>query len=494
MVERHGANRRQNAHRLEGRAKMDGDWLAALSQLRQAVGERNYVTWIEPMRWSRRGNEIRAEAPGRLHYEWVARHYLTIIQAVFRELVAPEAKLRLILGVGRADHVAEKGNSDTQSPKADHQVEKPEMRRTRNPAGLRVGRLVDGYDFASFVVGPANELAVAAGQSVAKEPGSRFNPFFVWGGVGLGKTHLVNAIGHEVRRRSGGRRVGCLSAETFMNLMIQALRTDKMNEFRARFRELDILILDDVQFLSGKERTQEEFFHTFEALSAGGGQIVLTSDKPPHCIAGLEQRLRSRFEGGLTVDMKPPTIEMRAEILRRKAARRGHHLPDEVIAAIAVRCGPSVREVEGGLNRALAFVEIMQRPATADLVARLLGPEMPPVAQRPISITEIQTTVAQYFKVPLNELIGHARDRSTSTARQVAMYLCRSVAQASLHNIAAEFGGRDHTSVLYAIRMVERRCQSEPEVVRTLREIEAELRCKAQEGEVWTRTELPGSP
>jgi chromosomal replication initiator protein len=339
-----------------------------------------------------------------------------------------------------------------------------------------VGRLVPSYVFETFVVGSANQIAAEAAREVAMRDGKRYNPFFLWGGVGLGKTHLVNAIGHAVLERPRRGRVACLAAETFMNLMIAALRQDQMAAFRDRFRELDVLILDDVQFLAGKERTQEEFFHTFEAVYTSGRQIVLTSDKPPQAIPDLEHRLRSRFEGGLIADVRPPTFEMRVEIALRKARLQGCELSTEIAAAVARCSGSSVRELEGGLVRVLASAALEGTKITPEMVESVLLPVTP--ARPAASIDEIQACVADHFGVGVDDLRSHQRSRGLGLARQMAMYLCRVLGEASLAAIAERFGGRDHTTVLYAVRTLEDRKSREPSVQALVDELSMKLRSK----------------
>jgi chromosomal replication initiator protein len=336
--------------------------------------------------------------------------------------------------------------------------------------------LVPNYTFESFVVGASNEVAYQAALAVAESPGSRFNPMFLWGGVGLGKTHLVNALAHGLLARPPRCRIACLPAEAFMNTLIAALRQDQMGAFRDRFRDLDVLILDDVQFLAGKERTQEEFFHTFNALHASGRQIVLTSDKPPHAIAELEQRLRSRFEGGLIADIHPPTPPMRLAILMRKAAAQDVDLPAEVATLIAQRSGPSVRELEGALTRVLATAVLRGAPLTTALVETLLSP-VTPVAGL-LSVEAIQARVSQHFRVSVTELKSHSRDRSVTFARQIAMYLSRTLAEVSFPSIAEKFGGRDHSTVMHAVRMVEYKRAHDPGTGQLLMMLENELRTR----------------
>lgn len=455
---------------------MDGEWATVLTRLKGVLGERNFTLWIEPIRWIPRGDGVVLEVPSQFHREWLVRHLLKTIEEI----------LEASLGGERPLHVAVTVRDDVEGATDCAPATHATPREVRNPVRrgrpvVRVGRLIEGYDFESFIVGPTNELAAAASRAVASEPGARFNPLFIWGGVGLGKTHLVNAIGHAVLGRPGRVSLACLSAEMFTNMMVQALRGDKMIEFRDRFRELDLLIVDDVQFLAGKERTQEEFFHTFESLAGARKQVVLTSDQPPASLGGFETRLRSRFESGLLAEVQPPTTEMRIEIIQRKAARRGHELPESVARAIVRRCGATVRELEGGLNRVLAFKEIMQRPVSEELAEQLLGPERIEPVRREISIASIRQAVAEQFQLSVAELIGHNRGKRVSEARHMAMYLCRMVARASFAQIAAEFGGRDHSSVLYAIRVAEERRARDPRWVEALESVQRRLSARPAE-------------
>lgn len=456
--------------------QMEEVWNRSLKLIREAVGERNFETWIKPTRLLCERDEYRLEVPTRFHQEWVSRHFLRHIVQALTEPGGSPPVIRIVVGNGLA------GGEAGVSPASSHNgtvSSKPSSsdRRARGPA---VGRLVAGYTFEQFVVGPANEVAYQAALSVASATeASRFNPLFLWGSVGVGKTHLINAIAHEILRRSRSLRVGCLSAETFTNLMIQALKNDRMSEFRDRFRRLHVLILDDVQFLAGKDRTQEEFFHTFEALHGEGHQLVLTSDEPPKNIARLEERLRSRFEGGLIADMQPPTPEMRIAILKAKAAGRGTELAPDLLEEISLRAGPSVRELEGALNRVLAFASFSQRPVDRNLLDQLFGP-LDSIQRSPApDIATIQERVADYFGLSVDDLRSHRRDRLASRARQVAMFLCRCVAQAPLTTIAEEFGGRDHTSVLYAVRTAEQNKTQDGELARAIHELQHTLRQSA---------------
>jgi chromosomal replication initiator protein len=436
---------------------MEDEWSDALPRLRQLVGERNFATWIEPIRCSRDPEGLRLEVASTFFQAWVSRHFLGAIRAALGEGgTARSVRVVVVPGTSPERHAA------------------PPPRQASAPRRPKIGHLVADYTFASFVVGHANEVAYRAARSVGEFPGRRFNPFFLWGGVGLGKTHLINALAHDLLARQRQHRVACLSAETFMNTMITSLRHDQMATFRDRFREVDVLILDDVQFLAGKERTQEEFFHTFNALHTTGRQVVLTSDNPPHAIVELEQRLRSRFEGGLTVNIHPPTEAMRVAIVVKKAGLQGVELPQAVAHLVARRSGPSVRELEGALTRVLAAVVLRGAPLDADTVQHVLGPAVP---LRPaVSVEIVQETVSQHFHLSVADLKSHRRGRSLAFPRQVAMYLSRTWADASFLSIGEKFGGRDHSTVMYAVRAMEEKRNQDPNMVSLLNTLENELR------------------
>jgi chromosomal replication initiator protein len=437
------------------------EWLEALPRLRQQVGERNFATWIEPIRCSKDESGLRLETPSRFFQEWITRHFMTTIQRALAEGSCRALPVRVTVAAQQAVELS---------------LRKPPAgaRPARVPRGPQIGRLVPDYTFASFVVGHANEVAYHAARSVADSPGQRFNPFFLWGGVGLGKTHLINALAHELLGRTPRRRLACLSAETFINTLVYSLRQDQMAAFRDGFRQVDVLILDDVQFLAGKERTQEEFFHTFNALRSNGSQIVLTSDKPPHAISDLEQRLRSRFEGGLIVDIHPPTRSMRLAIAMKKATMQGVDLPADVAAIIVERSGPSVRELEGALTRVIASALLRGLPLNATLAASVLAPAAPSLGA--ISVDAILQVVSQHFRLPVSELKSHRRTRAVSFPRQVAMYLSRTVAEASFPAIAEKFGGRDHSTVMYAVQRLEQRRGTDPSLGQLLDGLELQLR------------------
>lgn len=441
---------------------MEAEWLAALPRLRERVGDRNFATWIEPILCVRDEQGLRLEVPSRFFQEWVTRHFLSRIREALADSAGMIPAVRIVVAAAEA----------TSTPRDSAPATPQRVTRTRP----KIGRLVAEYTFDTFVVGHANEVAYRAACSVAELPGRRFNPFFLWGGVGLGKTHLINALAHDLLARSPRRSMACLSAEAFMNTMITSLRQDQMAAFRDRFREVDVLILDDVEFLAGKERTQEEFFHTFNTLYAASKQVVLTSDKPPHAIAELEQRLRSRFEGGLIADIHPPTHEMRIAIVTKKAAVQGVDLPPSIACILAERSGPSVRELEGALTRVLATTSLRGVPLDVEMVKRLIAPVTPPPTV--ISVESIQETVSQHFRLSVVDLKSHNRARSVTFPRQIAMYLSRRLADASFPSIAEKFGGRDHSTVMHAVRTVEDKRNQDPNTGSLLAILESEVRSR----------------
>ena len=447
---------------------MEALWSAALPVLRQHMGERNFAAWIQPIRCQGDAREIQLEVPSRFFQSWVTRHFLSTIRDTLVELSGAPCAVRVVVAAGNG--------TPRPSPAvtALAQAEPAAAAAVRAPRQPKIGRLVAHYTFDSFIVGAANEVAFQAAQAVSQAPGTRFNPVFLHGGVGLGKTHLINAIAHELLRRRARVQVACLSAESFMNALITSLKQDQMNAFRERFRQVDALILDDVQFLAGKERTQEEFFHTFNALYGADKQIVLTSDKAPAQIAGLEQRLRSRFEGGLIADVHPPTREMRLAILRAKALSQHVELSPAVAELLAARSGTSVRELEGALNRVVAMATVRGTALTPELAMAALGPYAR--TRTAVSVEAIQATVSHRFGLSIADLVSHRRERGVSYPRQVAMYLSRTVAEASFPSIAEKFGGRDHSTVMYAVRLIETRRAAEVDVDQLLAGIEGELR------------------
>jgi chromosomal replication initiator protein len=318
----------------------------------------------------------------------------------------------------------------------------------------RAGSLIPRYTFDTFIVGPSNQFAHAACRAVAETPSRSYNPLFIHGGVGLGKTHLMHAIGHYVVQHHPGLVLTYISSERFMNEMINAVRFDRILDFRSRYRSVDVLLVDDIQFVSGKEGTQNEFFHTFNALHDAQKQIVISSDRPPHEIPALEERLRSRFEWGLIADIQVPDVETKAAILKRKAEEEGVPLANDVAMFMASRIKSNVRELEGSLIRLIAYSSLTTKPLTIELAQDVLK-NVIDHDEKAVTIEQIQKHVADYYHLKLHELKSRNNSKSVAMPRQVAMYLCKSLTHASLPEIGRSFGGKHHSTVIHSIKKVE---------------------------------------
>jgi len=429
---------------------MDQVWEQVLGLIEQRVGKTTTETWLKPIRpLALRDEAFHLEAPSALFRE-----------RLLGDLIVP-LKEALASALGYAVqvviHVSTKPQGELfptngeESGKADP---------SRAP---RKGGLVSNYTFSSFVVGAGNQFAHAAARAVADHPGKHYNPLFIYGGVGLGKTHLINAIGHETLVRQGRSSIFYLSSESFTNQLISHLRSDRMDDFKNKFRQADVLILDDVQFLSGRERTQEEFFHTFNSLYESHKQIVLTSDKFPNEISGLEERLRNRFEWGLIADIQPPDLETRVAILQKKAQAKRLTLPPDVALFVASHVSSNVRELEGSLTRLEAEASLSRSPLTLDLARQALR-NLVKEKGKEISIETVQRAVCKYFGVRVADLNSTRRTNLVSFPRQVAMFLCRKLASASYPMIGMRFGGKDHTTVLYACSTIGKRLKRDEEL------------------------------
>ncbi len=416
------------------------DVLAAIANRHPGSDLQGLAQQLRPV--GRSGRKLILEAPSERFTEVIRGRYLKLLESTLADVSGGDLQ-QLTLTV-QSTPQGELFPAPPQSPRA-------------SKSDARRAALLPKYTFSSFVVGASNQFAHAASMAVASQPAAHYNPLFIYGGVGLGKTHLVNAIGHEVLDRNEGARVLYLSSESFMNELIAALRRDRMDEFKNRFRRIDILILDDVQFLAGRERTQEEFFHTFNSLYEGHHQIVLTSDKFPKQIPDLEERLRNRFEWGLIADIQPPDIETRIAILEKKAEIEQIELPQEVALFLASHINSNVRELEGSLTRLGAFASLNKCPITVDFARQVLHTVLRNDNERAVTIESIQKLVCEFFHVRPNELRSRKRTRSVVLPRQVAMYLCRHYTEASFPVIGDRFGGRDHSTVIHAARVVERR-------------------------------------
>ena len=411
-------------------------WRSALDTLERNFSKPVFEMWIKPMRFvAYHGDELHLAVHSKFAREWVGSKLQAQILDVLREVFGEALELRL--------SVAEPGDATVPaSPSAAPAARAPEELRTAN---LNVR-----YTFEEFVIGNSNRFAHAAAQAVASAPARAYNPLFLYGGVGLGKTHLMHAIGHRVMQDSANANVMYVTCEKFTNEFIIALQNNRTPEFRNRYRQVDVLLIDDIQFLAGTETTQEEFFHTFNALHESGRQLIISSDRPPKEIQTLESRLRSRFEWGLLTDIQAPDLETREAILRKKAESEKIPVPDEVTSFIAKVIPSNIRELEGALIRVVAYASLTKSPITIDLAAEVLKSAVAQAPLQRITIAKIKDTVASAHGLTVKEMDNGRRDQRLAAPRQIAMYIATELTQYSLPQIAREFGKKDHTTVMYA--------------------------------------------
>ncbi|HVW05241.1 MAG TPA: chromosomal replication initiator protein DnaA [Vicinamibacterales bacterium] len=428
-------------------------WDEVLARVETKVNRYSYDTWFrETSLVADLGNSLRIRVTDPTVIEWLTRNYAVILDEALTEVGRPGVRL-LFQPDGH-------GGPASRRPEAPADLSSEELAGPEvfNPDDSEiiadVGGLSPRYSFDTFIVGASNQFAHAACRAVAEAPSRSYNPLFLYGGVGLGKTHLMHAIGHYVLTQSPGLKLTYISAERFMNEVVNAIRYDRILDFRERYRGVDVLLVDDVQFIVGKERTQTEFFHTFNALHDAQKQIVLSSDCPPHQISELEERLRSRFEWGLIADIQPPDLETKIAILKRKADAEGVPLPDDVALYIAGRIKSNIRELEGSLIRLLAYASLTGREVSMSLVQEVLRDVLPD-KERAVTIDMIQKFVAEYYQIRLNEIKSKNNSKSIALPRQVAMYLCKSLTSSSLPEIGKSFGGKHHSTVIHSIRKVE---------------------------------------
>jgi chromosomal replication initiator protein len=419
-------------------------WDAVLARIETKVNRHSFYTWFKPTGFiSERTDGIRVRVPNTLFRDWLTKHYSAVLEEALREVDRGGSSLEFITD----EALAAAPEPPAPAPAlANGEPEDAESDTAQPGLGPR-------YSFDTFIVGPSNQFAHAACRAVAEAPSRSYNPLFIYGGVGLGKTHLMHAIGHYVLTNSN-LKLTYISSERFMNEMINALRYDRVLDFRERYRSVDVLLVDDVQFLAGKEGTQTEFFHTFNALYDAQKQIVISSDCPPHEIPSLEERLRSRFEWGLIADIQPPDIETKVAILKKKAETEGIPLPDNVAIYIAGKIKSNIRELEGSLIRLIAYASLTGReislPLAQDVLRNVLKND-----DRAITIEIIQKSVSEYYQLKLGELKSRNNSKSIAMPRQIAMYLCKHLTPASLPEIGKSFGGKHHSTVIHSIRKIE---------------------------------------
>ena len=432
-------------------------WTAISDRLKGALNDTTYGTWFGDAE----GRELNDDAfvlavPNDFTREWIEGHFVDLIGAAVRDATGEERRVEV-----RVDHDVKSAGPMEEPPK-----------KTAAATAIQAK-----YTFDSFVIGSSNRFAHAAALAVAEAPAQAYNPLFIYGGTGLGKTHLLQAVGQYVAEHSGSLTVRYITSETFMNDFINSLRDKRIEGFKQRYRTYDLLLIDDIQFLEHKERIQEEFFHTFNSLYEAGRQIVISSDRPPREISTLEERLRSRFEWGLITDIQPPDLETRIAILRKKVKTDGIHVPDpQVLTFIAGRVSTNIRELEGALTRVVAFSSLTGRPMTVELAQDVLKDVFPQGEAQEVSIERIQTTVSDRFSLSLEELCGDRRSQNIVYPRQVAMYLSRELTDASLPKIGREFGGRDHTTVIHATSKIARLIREDRSVYNLVQELTARIK------------------
>jgi chromosomal replication initiator protein len=438
----------------------DALWSEVAARLRAALSDSAYRTWFgDATSVAISNGELVVAVPNNFTREWIESHFASLVRAAVSDVTDAGLSVRF-----RVDESLSK-------PAPLPQVEEPQQARETLP-GLNAK-----YIFDLFVIGSSNRFAHAAALAVAEAPAQAYNPLFIYGGTGLGKTHLLQAIAHYVLEHTSPLTVRYITSETFMNDFINSLRDKRIEGFKQRYRNYDVLLIDDVQFFEHKERIQEEFFHTFNSLYESGSQIVMSSDRPPREIATLEARLRSRFEWGLITDIQPPDLETRIAILRKKVTTDRINVPDpQVLTFIAGRVSTNIRELEGALTRVVAFSSLTGRPMTVELAQDVLKDVFPQGGAQQVSIKSIQDAVCERFALSSTELCGDKRSQNIVYPRQVAMYLSRELTDSSLPKIGKEFGGRDHTTVIHATSKIARLIKEDPSVYTLVQELTARIR------------------
>jgi chromosomal replication initiator protein len=416
-------------------------WDQVLARVETKVNRHSFYTWFRPTSLiSDSPSGLTVRVPNALFTDWLTKHYSGVLAEALEEVKRPGVSVAFVAEGSRdADDV----NSDSANG------DDPEL---SGPSAS--GGLTPRYTFDTFIVGPSNQFAHAACRAVAEAPSRSYNPLFIYGGVGLGKTHLMHAIGQYVLQHDPSLTLTYISSERFMNEMINAVRYDRILDFRERYRSVDVLLVDDIQFVSGKEGTQTEFFHTFNALYDSQKQIVLSSDRPPHEIPALEERLRSRFEWGLIADIQPPDLETKVAILKRRAEAEAVPLPDNVALYIAGRIKSNIRELEGSLTRLIAYASLTGREISLELTQEILK-NVIDQDEKHVTIESIQKFTADYYQLKVADLKSRNNSKSVAMPRQVAMYLCKSLTHASLPEIGRSFGGKHHSTVIHSIKKVE---------------------------------------
>ena len=426
-------------------------WDQVLARVETKVNRHSFYTWFRPTSLiADSGSGLTIRVPTPLFIDWLTKHYSGILTEALEEVKRAGTSVAFVAEGSPSGAKPDEVLTDD-SPRPDDPDVAPSVS----------GGLTPRYTFDTFIVGPSNQFAHAACRAVAEAPSRSYNPLFIYGGVGLGKTHLMHAIGQYVLQHDPSLMLTYISSERFMNEMINAVRYDRILDFRERYRSVDVLLVDDIQFVSGKEGTQTEFFHTFNALYDSQKQIVLSSDRPPHEIPALEERLRSRFEWGLIADIQPPDLETKVAILKRRAEAEAVPLPDNVALYIAGRIKSNIRELEGSLTRLIAYASLTGREVSLDLTQEILR-NVIEQDEKHVTIENIQKFTAEYYQLKVTDLKSRNNSKSVAMPRQVAMYLCKSLTHASLPEIGRSFGGKHHSTVIHSIKKVEDLRKNDP--------------------------------
>lgn len=437
-------------------------WKEILHQISEKLSKPSFDTWFKDTQALHyHNNTITISVPNDFIKDWLEKNYITLIEDTLYDFTGTRMKAYLTTSTS-----VEQPEPQKATPKIPTQPANEDCRNALNPK----------YVFETFVIGTGNRFAHAAALAVAEAPAKSYNPLFLYGGVGLGKTHLMHAIGHFVLDHNPNANVVYLSSEKFTNEFINAIRDNSTDEFRNKYRNVDVLLIDDIQFLAGKESTQEEFFHTFNTLHEANKQIVISSDRPPKEIPTLEDRLRSRFEWGLITDIQPPDLETRIAILQKKAKADNLDIPSEVMVYIANQINTNIRELEGALIRVVAYSSLINQDMTVELAAEALKDIIPSARPQKVTIYDIQKIICDFYGIKIEELKGRKRNRSVVLPRQIAMYLSRELTDLSLPKIGEEFGGKDHTTVIHAHEKIQSMLRTDRNIQKTIQELAGRIK------------------
>ncbi len=438
-------------------------WVATLEKIEEKISKPSFDTWLKNTKAEAiEKSTLIISAPNEFARDWLETQYTELISDILGEVTGTKLNTKFIIPTSNAE--VEDTKQVTNQKNNSHTNDMPKS------------MLNSKYTFDTFVIGAGNRFAHAASLAVAEAPAKAYNPLFIYGGVGLGKTHLMHAIGHYVREHNPKAKVVYLTSEKFTNEFINAIMDNKSNSFRNKYRNIDVLLIDDIQFIAGKESTQEEFFHTFNALHEESKQIIISSDRPPKEIPTLEDRLRSRFEWGLITDITPPDLETRIAILTKKAKAEGLDIPNEVMLYIANQINTNIRELEGALIRVVAYSSLVNQDIDASLAADALKDIIPSSKPKVITIQGIQEIVAERYNIRLEDFAAKKRTKSIAFPRQIAMYLSRELTDFSLPKIGEEFGGRDHTTVIHAHEKISKLLEEDSDLNRDIEDIKETLK------------------